>query len=53
VPAEADRLSQLGVRQRRTGETVVAARLSRKDLEPLSELAAVRQVRLKRRLRTR
>jgi hypothetical protein len=52
APEDADRLSQLGITERRTGETVVTARVRRQDLEPLSELAAVRQVRLKRRLRT-
>jgi hypothetical protein len=52
APEDADRLSQLGIAERRPGETVVSARLRRQDLEPLSKLAAVRQVRLKRRLRT-
>ena len=53
APAEASRLAQLGVAAASPGKTVITARLRRADLEPLSDLAAVRQVRLKRRLRAR
>lgn len=53
APADAARLAELGVAQRGSGDTIVTARMPRADLEPLSELAAVRQVRLKRRLKPR
>ena len=53
APDEAGRLAQLGLDPRDAGDTVVTARLSRKELDPLSELAAVKQVRLKRRLKPR
>ena len=48
---EVDRLARLGVSRRGGDETIVTARLSRDTLEQVSELPAVRQLRLRRRLR--
>ena len=53
APGEVERLEQLGVRRHGSGESVVTARVSARDLDSLSELPAVRQIRLKRRLRPR
>jgi hypothetical protein len=51
APPDVDRLARLGVTRSSDSDTVVTARLSREDLGQVSELAAVRQVRLRRRLR--
>jgi hypothetical protein len=51
APDEVVRLEQLGVRRQGDLDTVVTAHLGRKDLDDVSELSAVRQVRLGRRLR--
>jgi len=48
---DVDRLAQLGVSRRGDADTVITAHLSREALGRVSELAAVRQVRLRRRLR--
>lgn len=48
---DVDRLAQLGVSRGSVRDTVITARLSREDLAQVSELPAVRQVRLRRRLR--
>jgi hypothetical protein len=48
---EMDRLARLGVSRLSGDETIVTARLSRDQLDRVSELSAVRQVRLRRRLR--
>ena len=48
---DVDRLAQLGVSRSGVTDTVITARLSREDLGHVSELPAVRQVRLRRRLR--
>jgi hypothetical protein len=51
APHEVTRLEQLGVRRKSDLDTVVTASLGRKDLNDVSELPGVRQVRLARRLR--
>jgi len=51
TPDEVTRLEQLGVCRHGDLDTVVTAHLGRKDLEDVSELSGVRQVRLGRRLR--
>ena len=51
APDEAARLKELGVYRKGDLDTVVTAHLGRKDLDAVSELPGVRQVRLGRRLR--
>jgi hypothetical protein len=51
TPDEVTRLEELGVCRRNDRDTVVTAHLGRKDLNDVSELPGVRQVRLGRRLR--
>jgi hypothetical protein len=51
APDEVTRLEQLGVCRQGDLDTVVTAHLGRKDLDDVSELPGVRQVRLGRRLR--
>jgi hypothetical protein len=51
APDEAARLKELGVYRQGDLDTVVTAHLGRKDLDAVSELPGVRQVRLGRRLR--
>jgi hypothetical protein len=51
TPDEVTRLEKLGVCRQDDRDTVVTAHLGRKDLNDLSELPGVRQVRLGRRLR--
>ena len=51
APDEVTRLEQLGVCRKSDLDTVVTAHLRRKDLNDVSELPGVRQVRLARRLR--
>ena len=46
-----DRLAALGVRRKGDTDTVITARLSRDAVERVSAFEAVRQVRLRRRLR--
>ena len=49
---DVDRLAELGVRRQGDADTVITAHLSRQALERVSGLKAVRQVRLRRRLRS-
>ena len=51
APDEVTRLKELGVHRQGDLDTVVTAHLGRKDLDAVSELPGVRQVRLGRRLR--
>jgi hypothetical protein len=51
TPDEVARLEQLGVHRQSDRDTVVTAHLGRNDLNDVSELPGVRQVRLGRRLR--
>jgi hypothetical protein len=50
-PDEVTRLTELGVCRQGDHDTVITAHLGRKDLNDVSELPGVRQVRLGRRLR--